>query len=83
MFQSIWEDAKREFNYGNMVTRIVIVNVAMFLIINILSIFFFLAGQVDKFPKVIEWLSLSSSWQFNFNPPLGYFYAYVFARWFL
>ncbi len=69
MFQSIWEDAKREFNYGNMVTRIIILNVAVFLIINIVAVFFFLAGQIDKFPVVVKWLSLSSGWQFNLTHP--------------
>ncbi len=69
MFQSIWEDAKREFNYGNMVTRIIIVNISVFLLVNIIAVFFFLAGQIDKYPVVIKWLSLSSDWQFNLTHP--------------
>ncbi len=69
MFQSIWEDAKREFNYGNMVTRIIIVNVSVFLLVNTIAVFFFLAGQIDKYPIVIKWLSLSSDWQFNLTHP--------------
>ncbi len=69
MFQSIWEDAKREFNYGNMVTQLVIVNVAVFLLVNIISIGFFLAGQPGKFSAVIDFLSLSSKLTFNLTHP--------------
>jgi membrane associated rhomboid family serine protease len=35
MFQSILDDVKREFRYGNMVTRLIIVNVVVFVLINI------------------------------------------------
>lgn len=69
MFQSIWEDAKREFNYGNMVTQLIITNVAVFLLINIISIGFFLVGQPDKFSSVVDFLSLSSSFTFNLTHP--------------
>jgi len=34
MFTSIWEDVKREFSSGNMVTRLIIINVAVFLVVN-------------------------------------------------
>ena len=38
MFQSIWDDVKREFQYGNMVTRIIIANCIVFIIINIANL---------------------------------------------
>ncbi|MBL7791751.1 MAG: hypothetical protein JNK77_05495, partial [Saprospiraceae bacterium] len=36
MLRSIWEDIKREYTYGNMVTRIVLVNVAVFVTISLI-----------------------------------------------
>lgn len=38
MLASIWEDVKREFGYGNMVTRIIIINVAFFVALNLLKL---------------------------------------------
>ncbi len=39
MLQSIWDDVRREFNFGNMINRIIIVNVAVFLVVNVLGVF--------------------------------------------
>jgi membrane associated rhomboid family serine protease len=39
MFQSIWEDVKREFQHGNMVTRIIILNCFVFIFVNIVALF--------------------------------------------
>ncbi len=39
MLTSIWDDIKRQFNYGDVVTRIIIVNVAVFIVINLLKVF--------------------------------------------
>ncbi len=39
MLQSIWDDIRREFDYGNMISRIIIVNVAIFLFINLAWVF--------------------------------------------
>lgn len=36
MFASIWNDIKQQFNYGNMITRIIIVNVAIFMVVKLL-----------------------------------------------
>lgn len=38
MLQSIWDDVRREFSFGNMINRIIIVNVAVFLAINIIHV---------------------------------------------
>jgi membrane associated rhomboid family serine protease len=38
MFQSILDDVKREFQYGNMVTRIIIANCIVFIIVNIANL---------------------------------------------
>ena len=39
MLSSIWDDIKRQYNYGDVVTRIIIVNVAVFVVINLLKVF--------------------------------------------
>ena len=39
MLQSIWDDIRREFDYGNMISRIMIVNVAVYLVINLAWVF--------------------------------------------
>jgi membrane associated rhomboid family serine protease len=38
MFQSILDDVKREFRYGNMVTRLIILNCAVFMLVNIVKL---------------------------------------------
>lgn len=42
MLTSIWEDLKRQFNYGNMITRIILVNVVLFVLANIVKLLIFL-----------------------------------------
>lgn len=39
MLQSIWDDIRREFDYGNMISRIIIVNAAIYLVINLAWVF--------------------------------------------
>lgn len=39
MLQSIWDDVRREFSFGNMINKIIIVNVAVFLVLNLLWVF--------------------------------------------
>lgn len=47
MFQSIWDDVKREFQYGNMVTRLIIVNASVFIFVNIVKL-------ILKFPDPLN-----------------------------
>lgn len=72
MLQSIWEDVKREFNYGNMVTRIVIVNVAFYLFINIVWIVLRLSHAwetPDLYYSIRNFFMLSSDWWHNLTHP--------------
>lgn len=72
MFESIWEDIKREYNYGNMVTRLIIVNTAVFLLINIVKLVFVLAKGFEPsttFTDIVKFFSLSSDWWFNLTHP--------------
>lgn len=67
MFNSIWEDIKREFNYGNMVTRIIIVNIAVFVAIHLVRAGVYIAqgGQPwapDGFQEFLGYIAMSSDW---------------------
>ena len=63
MLGSIWDDVKRQYNYGNMVTRIILVNVAVFIFINLLWIILYHgnAGEPSKFYNdFIRFFAISS-----------------------
>ncbi len=63
MFDSIWSDIKRELQYGNNITRLIIINVIVFVIINILKLvlFYGTGGSSTLYREIIEWLSFSSN----------------------
>jgi membrane associated rhomboid family serine protease len=71
MFQSVWEDVKREFSYGNMVTQIIIVNVAVFVAMGLASVLLFVAVDPSKFnyQDLQELFSISDSFWFNLKHP--------------
>ncbi len=72
MFQSILEDVKREFSYGNMVTRIIIVNIALFVSIHLINLVLFISNggaPSGTFDKVVNFLSLSSDWKYVLTHP--------------
>lgn len=51
MLRSIWDDVKREFSYGNMVTRIIIANVVVFVTFGLLLLFLWL-GNGGEVPGI-------------------------------
>jgi membrane associated rhomboid family serine protease len=84
MFSSIWDDLKREFEYGNVVSRIIIVNVLVFLfwIIARLILLIFVRG-LDTPTYYFEFLQnfeVSSNWLHNFTHPwvlLTYMFTHI------
>ena len=66
MLQSIWDDIRREFDYGNMVKKIVIVNVIVYLVINILWVVFRISGgfanDLPIYEGLLRLLSVSDDW---------------------
>ncbi len=65
MFNSIWEDIKREFNYGNMVSRLVIINVIVYLVVNIVWMILSIGNGYEEsslYREIIAFFSMSSSW---------------------
>lgn len=63
MLSSVWEDAKRQYSMGNMVTRLLIVNVALFVFVNLVFVFLSLFGNGDHvFGSFMEYLMGSYEW---------------------
>jgi len=67
MFKSIWEDIKREFNYGNMITRIIIVNLGVFVMIHLVraGVYVYQGGQPWSpagFQEFLSYIAMSSDW---------------------
>lgn len=63
MLNSIWEDVKREYSFGNMITRLVIVNTAIFILINLVGVILTLLKGYDNnthFQDIIHFLSIST-----------------------
>ncbi|MEM9847923.1 MAG: rhomboid family intramembrane serine protease, partial [Bacteroidota bacterium] len=74
MFQSIWEDVKREFSYGNMITQIIIVNAAVFVLMGFVSVFLFFSSENaeaarESFVAFQRWFSMSDSFLYNLTHP--------------
>ncbi|TXF88712.1 rhomboid family intramembrane serine protease [Neolewinella aurantiaca] len=66
MLQSIWDDVRREFSFGNMINRIIIVNVAVFLFVSIVWMIFTVAAghtQSPAFDSLMHWFYASSDWK--------------------
>lgn len=53
----IWSDIKRTFRHGSALTRLIYINLGVFLVVKIIGLFFYLAGVY--FPLVV-WLSVPS-----------------------
>jgi membrane associated rhomboid family serine protease len=63
MFQSIWDDVKREFQHGNMVTRLIIANCAVFIVIVLCKLVLSVPGQgnASYFDTLVHFFSMSSN----------------------
>ena len=72
MINSIWEDLQREFRMGNMITRLILVNVVVYVFINLVWMIAGVASggaNYDIYDTVSQWLSLSGSGYFNLTHP--------------
>jgi len=74
MIKSLIEDIKREYKYGSMVNRLIIINVFAFFLINLALIGFKIgyAGEVPAlFYKIVNYLSVSSDPLTDLRQPWG------------
>ncbi len=72
MLQSILADVRKEFAMGNVVNRLIIINVAVFILVNIVKLSLNLAnqGEIPPFYRTfIEFFSISSSILHNVTHP--------------
>ncbi len=71
MFTSIWDDLKQQFNYGNMITRIVLVNIAVFVIINLILVFSGAGRDVTGVMRgdILQYVAINKDWMFNLTHP--------------
>ena len=72
MLQSIWDDIRREFDYGNMINRIIIVNAAVFVTINLAWVFLRIFNGWETpslYNDLVHWISISSvGWEVLIRP---------------
>ncbi|MBT6005480.1 MAG: rhomboid family intramembrane serine protease, partial [Prolixibacteraceae bacterium] len=73
----IVEDIKRTFKEGSVLTRLIYINLGVFLLVKIIGVFFYLAGQAFFMD---EWLSLPSNfYELRLKPwtPLTYMFLHT------
>ncbi len=76
MFNSVIEDIKREYNYGNMVTRLIILNVAIFLGVNVMMLGFRVLNAWELpsiYTDIVHFFCVSSDWWHNLTHPWVFF----------
>ncbi len=85
MLQSIIDDIKREYSYGNMVTRIVITNVVVFIAINLVWIIARLSHTwqtPEWYNSILHTFMVSSDWMHNLTHPWAFFtHMYMHLLW--
>jgi len=73
MLQSIWEDVRKEFNYGNMVNRIIIINVSIFILITLFSLTLRITHSWTfpqaTYDSILQFFLISSDWWHNLTHP--------------
>jgi len=74
MFRSLKDDIIRNYQTGNMVTRLIFVNVAVFLVV-IFARLIFQGFQLDSFNLFTQFFSLSSDWKHLLTHPWVFFTA--------
>lgn len=69
--QSIFDDVKREFESGNNITRLILTNVAAFVVFSLLNVFANFPGSEGGswFDSIWRYLTLSDDWLFNLKHP--------------
>ncbi len=72
MVSSILDDIKREFTTGNRITRLILINVGVFVSIGLVKVFTHFPGaegNVSMFSTILDYITLNKDWIFNFTHP--------------
>jgi membrane associated rhomboid family serine protease len=75
---SIWDDIKWQFRYGSDLIRIILVNIAVFLVINLVHLILFFAQKQGSF-ELTNWLSLYAAPAKQLYQPWGLL-TYMFVH---
>ncbi len=69
MFTSIWDDLKKQFSYGNSITRIILFNIAVFVVMVLVLVF--AGGFRDTAVQynIVKYFSIHSDWFFTVTHP--------------
>ncbi len=69
MFTSIWEDIKQQFSYGNTLTRIILVNIAVFVVVTLVRLILMPVENGFTYNDFIHFFAISSSGWHNLTHP--------------
>lgn len=71
MLNSIWDDIRQQFRFGNRVTQIILVNVAVFVVLGILGLVTrgIPGATAGVYNEVEQFFSLSNDWVHNLTHP--------------
>jgi len=71
MFSSIWYDVKRQFSYGNMLTRIILANIGVFVVVILARLLLFSigGGEGGVYQKFLHFFMVGADWKHNLTHP--------------
>ena len=69
MFSSIWQDIKGYFSHGNMLTRIILVNIGGFLLLLLARLILPAFGGLEVFENFKYALMIGADWRHNLIHP--------------
>jgi membrane associated rhomboid family serine protease len=73
MFKSVWNDVINYFKTGNVIARIILINIAIFVGVNIMSVFMTGGGLGPSFPDFLKFFSASADLRYLAFHPWGVF----------
>jgi rhomboid family protein len=72
MLRSIAQDVKQQFAFGNRITRLIIFNTAIFVVVNLIRLFYTITSGFNPeggFNEFLKFLALSADLSFDFTHP--------------
>lgn len=73
MFKSVWDDIVNYFRTGNVIARIILINIAIFIGVNIMSVFMTGSGLGPSFDEFLKFFSASADLKYLAFHPWGVF----------
>lgn len=69
MFTSIWEDIKQQFSHGNSLTRIILVNIAVFVVVTLVRLILMPVEDGFTYNDFLHFFTISSNGWHNLTHP--------------